>query len=122
MHSKFNITAPDQGLAAALQHKIDQKTKPLGALGQLEQVAKKIGLIQQRLDPGFDAAAPAGFCRRPRRGEGRRFGLSAGCDLADGRELPGWRCCDQRVCAAERHLSWRSSMPASRTISVGATG
>ena len=54
MHSKFNITAPDQGLAAALQHKIDQKTKPLGALGQLEQVAKKIGLIQQRLDPGFE--------------------------------------------------------------------
>jgi len=53
MHSSFNITAPDQGLAAALQHKIDQKTKPLGALGQLEQVAKKIGLIQQRLDPEF---------------------------------------------------------------------
>ena len=31
MHSKFNIVAPDQGLAAALQHKIDQKTKPRGA-------------------------------------------------------------------------------------------
>ena len=54
MHSKFNITAPDQGLAAALQQKIDQKTKPLGALGQLENVARKIGLIQQRLDPEFD--------------------------------------------------------------------
>ncbi|MBL8419934.1 MAG: nicotinate-nucleotide--dimethylbenzimidazole phosphoribosyltransferase [Dechloromonas sp.] len=53
MHSKFNITAPDQGLAAALQQKIDEKTKPLGALGQLEKVAKKIGLIQQRLDPDF---------------------------------------------------------------------
>jgi len=53
MHSKFNIAAPDQGLAAALQHKIDQKTKPLGSLGQLEQVAKKLGLIQQRLDPQF---------------------------------------------------------------------
>jgi len=54
MHSKFAITAPDQGLAAALQHKIDRKTKPLGALGQLETLAKKIGLIQQRLDPEFD--------------------------------------------------------------------
>jgi len=54
MHSKFTITAPDQGLAAALQHKIDRKTKPLGALGQLEELAKKIGLIQQRLDPEFD--------------------------------------------------------------------
>lgn len=51
MHSSFNIVAPDSGLAAALQHKIDQKTKPLGALGQLESVAKKIGLIQQRLNP-----------------------------------------------------------------------
>ena len=54
MHSKFNIIAPDQGLAAALQQKIDCKTKPLGALGQLENVAKKIGLIQQCLDPEFD--------------------------------------------------------------------
>lgn len=58
MHSNlntlnFNIVAPDQALAAALQQKIDQKTKPLGALGQLEIVAKKIGLIQQRLDPEF---------------------------------------------------------------------
>jgi nicotinate-nucleotide--dimethylbenzimidazole phosphoribosyltransferase len=53
MHSKFNIVAPDQGLAAALQHKIDQKTKPLGALGQLESVARQVGLIQQRLDPDF---------------------------------------------------------------------
>jgi nicotinate-nucleotide--dimethylbenzimidazole phosphoribosyltransferase len=54
MPSSFSITAPDQGLAAALQQKIDQKTKPLGALGQLENLAKKIGLIQQRLDPEFD--------------------------------------------------------------------
>ena len=51
MHSGFNIVAPDQGLAAALQQKIDQKTKPLGALGQLEAVAMKIGLIQQSLAP-----------------------------------------------------------------------
>ena len=51
MHSQFNIVRPDQGLAAALQHKIDRKTKPLGALGQLEVVAKQIGLIQQSLNP-----------------------------------------------------------------------
>ena len=51
MHSGFNIVSPEQGLAAALQQKIDQKTKPLGALGQLEAVAMKIGLIQQSLNP-----------------------------------------------------------------------
>jgi len=53
MHSQFKIVAPDRGMAAALQQKIDRKTKPLGALGQLESVARKIGLIQQRLDPEF---------------------------------------------------------------------
>ncbi|PKO90313.1 MAG: nicotinate-nucleotide--dimethylbenzimidazole phosphoribosyltransferase [Betaproteobacteria bacterium HGW-Betaproteobacteria-10] len=51
MPSNFNIAAPDQAMATALQQKIDQKTKPLGALGQLEKVAKKIGLIQQSLEP-----------------------------------------------------------------------
>src|SRR5574343_1086034 len=50
MHS-FEITAPDRGIDTALQHKIDRKTKPLGALGLLEKTAHKIGLIQQTLTP-----------------------------------------------------------------------
>ena len=38
-------------LAYELQHKIDFKTKPLGALGFLEQLAHKIGMVQQTTSP-----------------------------------------------------------------------
>ncbi len=47
----YAIARPDQGLAAALQQRIDTKTKPLGALGRLEALAKQIGLVQQSLSP-----------------------------------------------------------------------
>lgn len=38
-------------LLAQIQHKIDQKTKPLGALGRLEELAKQICLLQKTLNP-----------------------------------------------------------------------
>lgn len=42
-------------LQAQIQHKIDQKTKPLGALGLLETIAFQIANIQQTLTPTLQA-------------------------------------------------------------------
>ena len=50
MHA-FDIPLPDPALAPAVQRKIDQKTKPLGALGRLETLALQIALAQHSLEP-----------------------------------------------------------------------
>ncbi|MCB5190098.1 nicotinate-nucleotide--dimethylbenzimidazole phosphoribosyltransferase [Methylobacillus arboreus] len=54
---QFSVSPLDESLKAELQAKIDNKTKPIGALGQLEDLALQIGLIQQSLTPALQRPA-----------------------------------------------------------------
>jgi nicotinate-nucleotide--dimethylbenzimidazole phosphoribosyltransferase len=50
----FIICPRSETFTTELQTKIDQKIKPLGALGQLESLALQIGLCQNTLTPSFN--------------------------------------------------------------------
>ena len=47
MHLPTIASTANPSLQASLRHQIDHKTKPLGALGQIEILALQLGLIQQ---------------------------------------------------------------------------
>ncbi|MGH2667015.1 nicotinate-nucleotide--dimethylbenzimidazole phosphoribosyltransferase [Flavobacterium sp.] len=46
-----NFISKEEKISEALQYKIDHKTKPTGALGVLEPLAKQIGMLFQTLHP-----------------------------------------------------------------------
>ena len=55
------VPAVQRALEPALRAKIDRKTKPPGALGELEQLAVRIGLVQETLTPRLNVPAVVVF-------------------------------------------------------------
>jgi nicotinate-nucleotide--dimethylbenzimidazole phosphoribosyltransferase len=57
MHSeKWTVAPASRAMDGALREKIDRKTKPLGALGLLEDLALQIGRARQSLSPCLNLA------------------------------------------------------------------
>lgn len=48
---RFNIRRPDGAIESRLTDKVNNLTKPKGSLGMLEELAIRVGMIQQTLEP-----------------------------------------------------------------------
>jgi len=48
---EFDIKKPDYSIKSALEQKIDNLTKPKGSLGVLEELAVRVGIVQQTPEP-----------------------------------------------------------------------
>ncbi|MHA1370226.1 MAG: nicotinate-nucleotide--dimethylbenzimidazole phosphoribosyltransferase [Promethearchaeota archaeon] len=48
---KFDIKPTLEEIVPSIQAKIDSKNKPLGSLGMMEEIALKLGTIQNNLTP-----------------------------------------------------------------------
>lgn len=53
MNKNFNIPELNAELIPQLRHKLDNKAKPVGSLGKLEQLALRVGLMQNTLSPAL---------------------------------------------------------------------
>ena len=49
--NEFEIPGLNEGLREAIQHKLDNKAKPVGSLGRLESLAMQVALVQNTLTP-----------------------------------------------------------------------
>ncbi|TBL78271.1 nicotinate-nucleotide--dimethylbenzimidazole phosphoribosyltransferase [Paenibacillus thalictri] len=56
------ITQPDQISMRAMQHRLNQLTKPLGSLGELEHMAVRLAGIQGKPDPKLERKAVVVMC------------------------------------------------------------
>lgn len=80
----WTILPLDRSPEPVIQQHIDQKTKPLGALGRLEELACQLALIQRQERITIEQPTVLVFCRRPWDCPTRHQHSAERCHPADG--------------------------------------